>query len=206
MKNRKKSNRPVRADYEQAMQSMDSYIDITLDDIMELSKRAEYFASQRLTESLGVSGIMGQPVISVRPNSRMSEAAHLMVTRRISGLPVIDEANRLAGIITEADFLRALGMPVHQPHHNLWQTLESMFKNFSQHTELESPDDLVSEHMTRDVICAPPDKDVHDIVDLMKRHQVKRVLICNEDDHVVGVVTRSDLVRIFFDRFVSIKK
>ena len=61
---------------------------------------------------------MSQPVRTVHPQTPLADAAHLMVTERISGLPVVDDAGALVGIITEADFLRALGVPAHQPHHN----------------------------------------------------------------------------------------
>ena len=50
---------------------------------------------------------MSQPVRTVHPQTPLADAAHLMVTERISGLPVVDDAGALVGIITEADFLRS---------------------------------------------------------------------------------------------------
>ena len=131
----------------------------------------------------------------------MSEAAHLMVAERISGLPVVDGADHLVGIITEADFLRSLGVPAHHPSHNLWQTLESLFSHLARHAELEGPEDPVADHMVRDVVCASPVHDANAALDLMKRHRVKRVLVCDREHHVIGIVTRSDMVRIFFDLY-----
>lgn len=43
--------------------------------------------------------------------------------------------------------------------------------------------------------------DVYEVIELMKRHRVKRVLVCDPGRHVLGMVTRSDLLRIFFDRY-----
>ncbi len=57
--------------------------------------------------------------------------------------------------------------------------------------------------MVRDVVCASPENSVHDALDLMKRHRVKRLLVCDDERHVLGVVTRSDLVRIFFDHYTQ---
>ncbi|HPE81987.1 MAG TPA: CBS domain-containing protein, partial [Gammaproteobacteria bacterium] len=94
----------VREDYERALQSMDTFMDIEVNDLMTLAERAQYFAGQRATESLKVSRIMSHPVRVVREQTTMSDAAHLMVTERISGLPVVDNEERLVGIITEADF------------------------------------------------------------------------------------------------------
>ena len=197
------THKAVREDYERALQSMDTFIDIEVNDLMTLTERAQYFAGQRATESLKVSRIMSHPVQVVREQTTMSDAAHLMLTQRISGLPVVDSDERLVGVITEADFLRGLGVPAHHPTHNLWQTLESMFGHLLHHGEIEGPNDPVADHMVRGVVCASADHDVDDVIKLMKQHCVKRVLVCNDQRHVMGMVTRSDLVRIFFDRYLQ---
>ncbi len=197
------SKRLRREDFQQALQSMDTYVDITADDLMALTQRAEQFAGRRAAEGVQVSRVMSQPVHSVRPQTPLSEAAHLMVSQRISGLPVVDDAGHLVGIITEADFLRALGVPAHQPHHNLWQTLESLFGHLAHHGELETPDDPVSAHMVNNVVSVHPGQDLHDVIEAMKRNSVKRVVVCDQDHRVLGMVTRSDLVRLFFDRYTE---
>lgn len=201
MSDDQQSRQPQREDYERALQSMETFMDVGVNDLMMLAQRAAHFASQRTTASLCIDQVMSQPVRVVQPDTPMAEAAHLMVTERISGLPIVDDAGSIVGIITEADFLRAFGVPAHHPTHNLWQTLESLFSHLAHHTEVEGPNDPVAEHMVRDVVCASPDQQLHDVLALMKHHRVKRVLICDSERHVVGMVTRSDLVRIFFDRY-----
>ncbi|MCW5585804.1 MAG: CBS domain-containing protein [Chromatiales bacterium] len=195
--------KPRREDYQRALSSMNTFMDIEVNDLMMLADRAQQFAVRRVTASIGVTQIMSKPVTVVSPQTTMSAAAHLMVEGRISGLPVVDDANRLLGIITEADFLRALGVPAHHPTHSIWQTLESMFSHLAHHAGMEGPNDPVAEHMVREVICVGEEQDVHDVLDAMKRHRVKRVLVCDNKRHVSGVITRSDLVRIFFDRYTQ---
>lgn len=193
--------RPGRTDYERALKSINTYMDIAVDDLMDLAERAQHFAELRETESLTVAGIMTHPVQCVHPQTTMSEAAHLMTTARVSGLPVVDDDERLAGIITEADFLRALGVPAQKPTQNLWETLEALFDHLAHVSEVEGPDDPVRDHMVTDVVCAEPDQRVDDVLAQMKAHRVKRVVICDPERRVTGIVTRSDLVRIFFDRY-----
>jgi len=200
------SKGPRRADFQQALKSMDTFIDITVDDLMTLSRRAEQFASRRDTEAIGVARVMSQPVCTVHPQTPLTDAAHLMVSERISGLPVVDDAGHLVGIITEADFLRALGVPAHQPQHNLWQTLESLFSHLAHHGELEAPDAPVTEHMVKNVVCVHPEQDLHDVIEIMKRNSVKRVVVCDNERRVLGMVTRSDLVRVFFDRYTQARQ
>ena len=201
MSNSHEPKRPGRTDFQQALNSMDTFIDITVDDLMSMTQRAEQLANSRTTEAIGVSRVMSQPVRTVHPQTPLTVAAHLMVSERISGLPVVDDAGHLVGIITEADFLLALGVPAHQPHHTLWQTLESMFSHLTHHGELEAPDTPVSEHMAKNVVCVHPEQDLHDVIEVMKRNSVKRVVVCDRERRVLGMVTRSDLVRIFFDRY-----
>lgn len=195
--------RPRREEYQQALQSMDTYIDITVDDLMTLSQRAEQLATRRDTAAISVARVMTKPVQCVHPQTSLSDAAHLMITEKISGLPVVDDDNRLIGIITEADFLRGLGVPAHQPHHNLWDTLDSLFSHLTHHGELEAPGDAVAEHMVKKVVSVSPEQDLHDVIEVMKRNSVKRVVVCDKDRRVLGMVTRSDLVRQFFDRYTQ---
>ncbi len=201
MNDGKRSNLPRREDYERALESMGTFVDVEVGDLMILAERARHFARQRAAERLGVSQIMSSPVRVVHSQTTMSTAAHLMVSERISGLPVVDDNERLVGIITEADFLRGLGLPAHHPSHSLWQTLEHLFSHLADHAELEVPEDAVENHMVRDVVCAFPDQDLDEVLGLMRQHRVKRILVCDGERHVLGVVTRSDLMRVFFDRY-----
>ncbi len=199
---KKDSSKPALQDYQRALQSMDTVMDIFAEDLMELSERAQYYAGLRQAESIKVSGFMSKPVHVIQQTDRMSEAAKKIVKERISGLPVVDHAGSLTGIITEADFLRGVGLPSHHPSFSVWQTLESMFGHLAQDREFEGPDDRVEEHMQHKVVCAAADDDVEVIISLMKQHRIKRIVVCDDQQKVVGMVTRSDLVRIFFDRYL----
>jgi len=201
MNNQHQSKQPRREDYQQAIQSLDTYIDITVDDLMDLTERAKQIASRRVAESLSIAQVMSQPLHCVKPQTLLTEAAHLMVSKHVSGLPVVDDDRRLVGLITEADFLRALGVPSQQPSHNVWQTLEALFAHLAHHAELETPTDPVALHMVRKVQCVRPDQTLQHVLEMMKEHWVKRVVVCDADQRVLGMVTRSDLVRVFFDRF-----
>lgn len=187
-----------REDFVNALREMDTFIDITVDDLMELNTRAQKYARMRATESLLVQQLMTTPVATVRGDCPLAEAAHLMVSRRISGIPVVDEEEHLVGLVTEADFLRAMGLPGHHPTHSLWQTLESLFQH---HDQVREPEGVVADLMVTDVITMHPGQTLHEVLDVMKKHRIKRVVVTDAERHVVGMLTRSDLVRVFFDRF-----
>jgi CBS domain-containing protein len=56
-------------------------------------------------------GAMTTPAITIRPTRSVSEAAHVMLERKVNRLPVVDEAGRLLGIVTRADLVRAFVRP-----------------------------------------------------------------------------------------------
>lgn len=187
----------IREDFVSALAESNTIVDITVDNLMALNTRAERHARFRITGSLRAADLMTRSVVTVGADCSLSEAAHLLVTHRISGLPVVDNDDRLRGVITEADFLRTLGVPSHHPTHSLWQTLEAMFVH---HSELREPTGTVAEVMVTDVVTVTPAQTLHDVLELMKKNRIKRLVVCDDAWRVVGMITRSDLVRVFFDR------
>lgn len=189
--------KPLREDFEQALREMNTFVDISVDELVELNLRAEQHARRRSTEGLRVRELMSAPVETVPADCPLGEAAHLLVSCRISGLPVVDGEQRLVGLVTEADFLQSMGLPSHQPHHSLWQTLEALFQHQDR---IREPEGVVADLMVTDVVTVRPEQTLHDVLETMKRHRIKRVVACDDEHRVQGIITRSDLVRVFFDR------
>ena len=75
-----------------------------------LSKALDFDGSQRRTfmRSVEVAEVMARNPITVRPDASLREAARLMVQHRIGCLPVVDEAGRPVGLVTETDLLRGV--------------------------------------------------------------------------------------------------
>jgi acetoin utilization protein AcuB len=61
-----------------------------------------------LISKIKVRDLMKKPVYTARPDDTVEEAAALLLEKKISGLPVLDENNRLVGIITQSDIFRVL--------------------------------------------------------------------------------------------------
>jgi acetoin utilization protein AcuB len=61
-----------------------------------------------LISKIKVKDLMKEPVYTVRPDDTVEEAAALLLEKKISGLPVLDENDRLVGIITRSDIFRVL--------------------------------------------------------------------------------------------------
>lgn len=186
-------------DFQNALKELGSYIDVTLEDLMHINRLAEKHAMLRQAEKLLVSDIMTRDVVSVTPDTSLRAAARLLLENRISGLPVIDEQRQVIGIVTEADFLTAMGIPCHHPAHNLWQTLETMFKHQAKTGDMP---DTVQEIMARQVITTGLESTVHDVIDTMKQHHVKRVIVTDAHQHIQGIITRSNLVKVLLQQLL----
>ena len=112
-----------------------------------------------------VSELMSKPVAIIHYRCHVSEAAQLLISRRISGLPVVDDDKRLLGIVTEADFLKAHGIYGGSTSQDVWQTLDQILS--SDFPPIPCGKSLV-ELMVTDVITVSPD---HDLVVVWRWHR-----------------------------------
>lgn len=154
--------------------------------------------------TITAKSIMTSPVVTVRPEMSVREAAQIMLDRHISGLPVTDAEDHLVGVITEADLLLKETLPKPaQPllawhGRSLW--LERRVAGFRK-TEGRT----VGEVMTRNVITASEETPVHELASLMVRSAVNRIPIVR-DRTVVGIVTRNDVLKVFLRSDEQLKR
>jgi CBS domain-containing protein len=136
--------------------------------------------------------IMTKPVVTVAPDATIVDAANIMLSRHISGLPVVDASGKLVGIVSEGDFIRRTEIGTGRRRGRWLQFILGPGK---------SPSDFVHEHgrriaeiMTGSPVTITEDTSLADIADLMEKKNVKRlpVLRCEE---VVGIITRTNLLQ-----------
>lgn len=148
--------------------------------------------------------LMTQKVVTVTPESWLAEAVTLMARHRISGLPVVDTAGTIVGMLTEGDLLRwREGHSAKQAH---W--LEMLAEGNDLAPEfLESIRNQklkVRAAMSAGVTTISEDMAARDIADLMTEKGVKRFPVLR-DGRLVGIVTRSDLVRALAEKLAGMR-
>jgi len=144
-----------------------------------------------------VADVMTRNVLSVSPDATIDEAARMMLERGISGLFVVDAKGDLAGIVTEGDLLRRdeLGTERHRPW---WlRMIVSPGRQAADFTRTHGR--RVSDVMTEAVITVATDAPLEDVVEIMEENRIKRVAVV-ADKRIVGVVSRSDLLRALVGR------
>ncbi|CAL5018431.1 unnamed protein product [Urochloa decumbens] len=109
--------------------------------------------------------VMSRPVQVAAPGQRLAEVDAFFAARQFSGLPVVDEEGRCVGVVSNKDKAKAPnGM-----------------------------DSTVSEVMSSPAITLTPEKTVLEAAALMLKEKVHRIPVVNEQQQVVGIVTRTDV-------------
>lgn len=136
--------------------------------------------------------VMVTDVITVGPGACVQDVAHILLTHRISGVPVVDENGDLTGIVSEGDLMRRA--EAHTGRRRSWWLALLTHADVLATEYVKEHSRKVSDVMTRQVITASPDTPVQEIADLLEKNAIKRVPIV-QDGKVVGVVSRANLLQ-----------
>jgi CBS domain-containing protein len=139
-----------------------------------------------------VEELMTRSAIAVTPETPLKEVGTLLAEHRISGLPVVDADGRVLGVVSEADILVKEQGPESR-HGGLFAWL--LEGGRADQDKLSAR--TAGEAMTAPAITILARKHVSDAARLMTEYGIKRLPVVNGDDKLVGIVTRSDLVRAF---------
>ncbi|MFB7756266.1 CBS domain-containing protein, partial [Streptomyces sp. NPDC056121] len=125
-----------------------------------------------------VADLMTPSVITVQPGTAFKEVARLLDEFGITALPVVDEAGRPVGVVSEADLLQKHG----------------------------SGTATAADLMSAPAVTARPGWSVVRAARLMRRNQIKRLPVVDSGNHVIGIVSRSDLIQLFLRRDRAIQE
>jgi CBS domain-containing protein len=137
--------------------------------------------------------VMQREVITATPDMAIEDAVRLMVAHRISALPVVNAAGSVVGILSESDLLRRveLGTARSTSTWRAWLTGPGRDARDYVHSHARK----VGEAMTAPVISVTPETPLSEVVALMESRRIRRVPVL-DGDRLVGILTRSDLVRV----------
>jgi CBS-domain-containing membrane protein len=134
-----------------------------------------------------VKDVMTAEVVAVRRETTFKEMAAVLRRYRVSALPVVDDAGRVIGVVSEADLLakEALADP--------GVVAELLHRKDIRKAEGLTAGDL----MTRPAVTAAPGDPVEQAARMMHFMQVKRLPVVNSGGQLVGIVSRSDVLAVF---------
>jgi len=136
-----------------------------------------------------VRDVMSTHVICVRQSATYKEMAAMLRDRRVSAFPVIDDDNKVIGMVSEADLLTKEALEGTVP-----RTLESLTH---QRMRAQVNATTAADLMTKPVVTISPDKPVAQAARLMFNARVKRLPVVGDDGKLIGIVTRTDVLSVY---------
>lgn len=143
-----------------------------------------------------VKDIMTREVITVRTEVTINEIARILVENKISGVPVVDAAGLLVGIVSEGDLLHKETSPRIPDFINILGAI--IFYNGVQRYN-EDFKKLVAKQacdiMTEKVVVVSEEAEVQKVAELMLQHGINRVPVM-AGDKIAGIISRADIIKI----------
>lgn len=170
-----------------AMKEMGAYIDVSEEDLTRIYALATLHAHQRGLGSITLGHIMTREVVTIKPNTEFQEAWALMRKHRIRGVPVMDDEDRLIGMVSIADFLKAAN----------WRMCDSVAQRLKFFLKRKAAA-TVERIMTTPVIAAKEDAPLTEAFRIFAENGINHLPVTNADGHLLGIVTRLDLLSALF--------
>lgn len=136
--------------------------------------------------------LITRSVVTVGPEEPLAEAIRLMLEHRVSDLPVVGNAGRLIGLLTERDLLHRVETGTDASRMNWLEAI--IAPGHVAERYIHTHGHRVEDVMTRDVPTVTETTPLDTVIRLMESHNVRRVPVV-DGERLVGIVSRSDLIR-----------
>ncbi|HMM19902.1 MAG TPA: CBS domain-containing protein [Selenomonadales bacterium] len=140
--------------------------------------------------------IMVQNVITVHRNATIKDIAKVLIDHGISGVPVVDDADALVGIVSEGDLLHKEANPRLPDYVNILGAV--IYYNGVEHYREDFKKLMAGQAadiMTKKVVSVSEETDIMDIAQLMLERGIKRVPVV-KDGKIIGIISRADIVKL----------
>jgi CBS domain-containing protein len=149
---------------------------------------------------LTAKDIMRKNVLTVDPELTVQEVMQLFLDRHITGAPVVDEEDKLVGVISQTDLLRYQRSMAPVAAHTPSYYQESDGEVFVSHMRIEAPASTrVQDLMTPAAFMTEEDTPVGEIARFMLRRHVHRIIVTRKGK-LAGIVTSMDLLRALLNQ------
>jgi CBS domain-containing protein len=135
-----------------------------------------------------VKDVMSTHVIAVRQSAPYKDMAVMLHDQRVSAFPVLDDDNKVVGVVSEADLLTKAAFEGTVP-----RTLLSRQERLRKQVNALTAADL----MTKPPVTVGPDEPVTSAARLMFDQRVKRLPVINANGTLIGILTRADVLRVY---------
>ncbi len=183
----------AQADLESALKEMHTYIDVSEDDLEQIYAKAMLHSHQRRMGEIRVRDIMERDAVAAEYGDELEQIWDRMREHRVKGVPIVDRARRVIGMVTIMDFLKLVG-PCADEH--LFRRLCRLIRR-TPGVEADKAE-VVGQIMTSPVITAREDAHIVSLIPLFSEHDIHHVPVVDVQEKLVGMVTQSDLMEALY--------
>ena len=149
-----------------------------------------------------VEDAMQEDVVKFKDVDTIAYVTEVLRGKKISGAPIVDSENKVIGIVSEGDIMKLI--EVHSPNLNLilpapLDLIELPVRMEVGYEEIandvrKAASVLVGEIMTKKVRTVKKDVSISDAATIMDKHKINRLPVVDEDNKLIGIVTRGDII------------
>ncbi|MFD4600407.1 CBS domain-containing protein [Streptomyces sp. NPDC058464] len=143
-----------------------------------------------------VGEVMTSDVVEAHPETSFKDVVRLLDQHRISGLPVVDHDDKVVGVVSQTDLVRR------QAARSPDDRARRSRRHPSSRLRRPRPGAVARAVTARELMSTPaitvhPEQRIADAARVMERHGVERLPVVDEEDRLIGIATRRDLLRVF---------
>ena len=180
-----------------ALNSFNTVVDISEQDLEQLYHQAQLHAYKRKSGEIRCGDIMSRDLITIGPNSAVAAAWQLLRKHNISMLPVTDPQQQLLGVVSTADFLKNLQVP------HYWGMLRHVNQLLLKNRHNKQYKRKVAEIMLTKLSVAHENDHIAALVPMLSDQGLHHIPVLNTQQQLVGVITQSDLIAALFNSKLS---
>lgn len=182
-----------QADLHNALKQMNTFLDVTEEDLGQIYKMAGMQAYRRKMGEITCADIMSRDLVTAEYGTELEEAWAQLRYHKIKAIPVVDKAQRVIGIITLVDFLKRANLKT-------YETFEDKLLKFIKRTpgmDSQKPE-VVGQIMAAPVYSAKETMHIVELVPLLSERGLHHIPIVDAERRLVGMVTQSDLIAALY--------
>ncbi|WP_326719040.1 MULTISPECIES: CBS domain-containing protein [unclassified Streptomyces] len=142
-----------------------------------------------------VGEVMTSEVVGARRETPFKDVARLLDRHRISGLPVVDADDKVVGVISETDLMRRQAAKAERDRGRRFRL--PALRRKARRATAKARATIAGQLMSTPAITVHPEQSVVDAARVMERHHIERLPVVDEEDRLIGIATRRDLLRVF---------
>jgi CBS domain-containing membrane protein len=177
------------ADLELAMREMNTVIDVSQADLETIYRKAVEHSTARRLGEIRARDVMVKDVVTVEYGTELEEIWRLMREKKVKGVPVLDRARRVVGMVTIVDFLKATDA---DGKGHFFEKLAQFIRRTVEVTS-EKPE-VAGQIMAAPAVTAREDVHVVSLMPLFVEHGIHHLPIVNDQGKLTGLVTQSDVM------------